>query len=105
MFNNKNKNILTVRDSYYVYAFEKFAQDDEINKCQLALEIYLWIEELVNKSQIYQFKELVDVYYPEAGFTISEDAENMTASIIASITKSLTNLGILNNFYKTNCIY
>lgn len=62
----------------------------------------LWIEELVNKSQIYQFKELVDVYYPEAGFTISEDAEKMTASIIASITKSLTNLGILNNFYKKN---
>ncbi len=62
----------------------------------------LWIEELVNKTQIYQFKELVDVYYPEAGFTISEDAEKMTASIIASITKSLTNLGILNNFYKKN---
>lgn len=61
-----------------------------------------WINELVSKNQIYQFKELVDVYYPEAGFTISEDAEKMTASIIASITKSLTSIGLLNNFYKQN---
>ncbi len=61
-----------------------------------------WINELVSKTQIYQFKELVDIYYPEASFTISEDAEKMTASIIASITKSLTNLGTLNNFYKRN---
>ncbi|MGA4332304.1 type IV secretory system conjugative DNA transfer family protein [Ralstonia nicotianae] len=61
-----------------------------------------WINELVSKNQIYQFKELVDVYYPEAGFTISEDAEKMTASIIASITRSLTSIGLLNNFYKQN---
>lgn len=61
-----------------------------------------WIYELVSKKHIHEFKEMIDIYYPEAGFTISEDAEKMTASIIASITKSLTSIGLLNNFYKQN---
>lgn len=61
-----------------------------------------WKNELVSKQQIWQFKELVDTYYPEAGFTISEDAEKMTASIIASITKTLVSIGSLALYYK-NC--
>jgi hypothetical protein len=61
-----------------------------------------WKDELVSKQQIWQFKELVDIYYPEAGFTISEDAEKMTASIIASITKTLVSIGSLALYFK-NC--
>ncbi|MFU0418242.1 hypothetical protein, partial [Acinetobacter baumannii] len=59
-----------------------------------------WKEELISKAQIWEFKELVDTYYPEAGFTISEDAEKMTASIIASITKTVVEIGRLSMYYK-----
>ncbi|MBU9553882.1 type IV secretory system conjugative DNA transfer family protein [Burkholderia multivorans] len=59
-----------------------------------------WKNELISKSEIWQFKDLVDTYMPEAGFTISEDAEKMTASIIASIVPTLVSIGRLSNYYK-----
>lgn len=59
-----------------------------------------WKDELISKSEIWEFKSLVDTYYPEASFTISEEAEKMTAAIIASITMTLVSIGRLSLYYK-----
>jgi len=61
-----------------------------------------WKNELNNYKKIYQFKDVVDTYFPEAGFVISEDSEKMTGSIIASMTTSLVMIGLLSDYYKNN---
>jgi len=58
-----------------------------------------WKRELTGK-EIWEFKDMVDTYFPEAGFTINEEAEKMTASIIASITETLVSIGKLSVYYK-----
>lgn len=59
-----------------------------------------WRDYLVSLQETWQFKELIDTYYPEAGNIISESAEKMTASIIASITGTLADIGNLAMYYK-----
>ena len=61
-----------------------------------------WLQEILSHSQIYQFKQTINTFYPSAVLTITEDSEKMTSSIIASMTKALVIIAKLDEYYKHN---
>ncbi|WP_020181519.1 type IV secretion system DNA-binding domain-containing protein [Methylotenera sp. 1P/1] len=93
----------TLRKLCFEYNEEVIKEETEEEfKPNLKPTLETWRNLLISYKHIYEFKNVIETYYPEASMTISEDAEKMTASIIASMTKSLTTIGLLSDCYKNN---
>lgn len=71
-FFRKAKRIASAKDSFFVYAANLWNEEDELLKCQLAIEINSWIEELTDDIGPYRRRLLVGILRKLANCGLSE---------------------------------
>ena len=82
LFNRKAHHIISVRDSFYAYALDKWTHIDELYKYKLALEIHGWIEESGRHDDLLG-RRLLPLIMSELGrCALDENTSNQAIALV-----------------------